>query len=176
MQVESYVGEIRMFAGTFAPKLWAFCDGQILSVNDYQALFSLLGTTYGGDGRLTFKLPDLRGRVVMSNGQGDGLSNRAMGQMIGNETVSLLAQNLPPHRHELQAVTDIATEMDPQSNLLANTGSNFFYENVTGDETTGFLSEDSVMNAGQGAGHYNMMPYLTVNYIICLIGEYPQRQ
>jgi len=112
---EPFVGEIRMFAGNFAPRGWAFCDGQLLAVSQNDALFSLLGTIYGGDGRTTFGLPDMRGRTPLHAGQGPGLSNRRLGAKAGAENVTLTVNQLPSHRHDWQATTALASSQSPVS-------------------------------------------------------------
>jgi microcystin-dependent protein len=171
---DPFVGEIRMFAGNFAPRGWAFCDGQLLAISQNDALFSLLGTTYGGDGRTTFGLPDLRGRVPIHAGQGPGLSDRRLGQQAGSESVTLTETTLPPHDHPLLASTASADAADPGGRVTAAVTD----QNLYGD---GLLSETLNPGAVTPAGaaepqpHDNVMPYLCVHFIIALFGIYPSR-
>jgi microcystin-dependent protein len=171
---EPFVGEIRIFAGNFAPKDWAFCDGQLLPVSQHTALFSILGTTYGGDGRTTFALPDLQGRVPMHAGRGPGLTNRRLGQRGGVETVTLTQNQTPQHAHTLQVLTDPATLNTPNaSRALARSRGGFAYQSGAGTEAT--LDPQAVANAGGGQAHNNAQPYLVLNFIIALQGLFPSR-
>lgn len=169
---EPFVGEIRMFGGNFAPRGWAFCDGQLLAVNQYDALFSLLGTAYGGDGRTTFGLPDLRGRVPVHMGTGPGLSDRRIGSQGGAENVTLAANEIPSHTHPMTATADIGTEPSPANNFLASTsvGSPYF----TGAPNAA-LAPNVIAASGGGQSHNNVQPSVCVNYIISLFGIYPSR-
>jgi len=168
---EPFVGEIRMFAGGFAPQGHALCDGQLLNVSQNDALFSLLGTMYGGDGRTTFGLPDLRGRTPVHQGSGPGLTPRAMGAKSGQERVTLVAQNLPTHNHSsVAAVNDAANTAAPAGAVLANTTTAIY---VTGGSAA--MKSDSVAQTGGSQQHNNMMPFQTINYIIALYGIYPSR-
>ena len=124
--MEPFVGEIRMFAGNFAPRGWAFCDGQLLSVSDNDALFSLLGTIYGGDGRTTFGLPDLRGRIPIHAGQGSGLSNRRLGSKGGAEQVTVTVNQTPTHTHDWKATDGLAQNDSPANTGLAKPTSNIY--------------------------------------------------
>jgi microcystin-dependent protein len=181
--MDAFVGEIRAVGFNFAPRNWAFCQGQILPINQYTALFSLLGTTYGGDGRSTFALPDLRGRAAVQAGQGGGLSNYPLGQRNGVENVTLLPAQLPAHTHSLGTAGSIgvtAAQGDltsPVNNFLAATNN----LNQYGEESTtgATMNPGSVTGTGgvQGgsAPHPNMMPYETINYIIALVGIFPPR-
>jgi len=173
---EPLLGEIKMFGGNFAPRGWALCDGQILAISENEALFSILGTTYGGDGRTTFGLPDLRGRTPIHAGQGPGLTLRRLGQKGGEETVLLTVNQLPSHTHtaQLNADSSVATSDKPQSLLPArNAGSTPQY----GDSPNTALSASSISinAAGGNQAHPNMQPYITINYIIALQGIYPSR-
>ncbi|MGQ2980998.1 MAG: phage tail protein [Polaromonas sp.] len=159
-----YVGEIRLFAGNYAPLGWQFCNGQLLSIADYDVLFTLIGTTYGGDGQQTFAVPDLRGRVPMHQGQG-----YTLGQMGGTETVTLLSAQLPAHTHTLRASTLAATGSTPGSAMLAAT-SIASYD--TGAATTP-MAASGVGVSGGSQPHDNMAPTLAVNYIISLFGIFP---
>ncbi|MEO2280688.1 phage tail protein [Pseudoalteromonas pernae] len=175
---EPYVGEIRMFAGNFAPRGWAFCDGQILAVTQNDVLFSLLGITYGGDGNTTFALPDMRGRLPIHKGQGNGLSVRKTGQKFGFENETLTINQLPNHTHSLMASIDEATASDPSNHVLATQTDGDKPYAATASDPSKFqqLAQQSVANNGGSQPHNNMMPSLCVNFIISLIGIYPSRQ
>jgi len=169
---EPYVGEIRMFAGTFSPRGWAFCDGQLLSVSQNDALFSLLGTIYGGDGTNTFALPDMRGRLPVHYGDGPGLSDRPIGQRTGAETETLTLNQIPSHNHPIQASIDPAVDQVPGGYVLGKTSDNFY---VNTDNANRNLYAGSVSNVGATQHHTNMMPYICINFIIALVGIYPSR-
>ena len=169
---EPFVGEIRMFAGNFAPRGWAFCDGQLLAVSQNDALFSLLGTIYGGDGRTTFGLPDMRGRVPIHAGSGPGLSPRRLGAKAGSEKETLIVNQLPGHTHDWRAVSDDAQDRTPVGNQLAKSGPSIYAE--TPGTTVG-LAGSMVDNTGGSQSHSNLMPYLCINFIIALVGIYPSR-
>ncbi len=173
---DPFIGEIRMFAGNFAPRGWAFCDGQILSIAQYSALFSLLGTTYGGDGRTTFALPDLRGRVPMHAGSGPGLTNRPQGQSGGSETNTLTVNQMPSHTHTATAnnpvYDDEANSDDPTGTYPAVSGENMYSDQTSGD---GAIPEVTIGNSGGGQAVNNMQPYVTVRFIIALQGIFPSR-
>jgi len=170
---EPFVGEIKIFAGNFAPRGWAFCDGQLLAVSQNDALFSLLGTIYGGDGRTTFGLPDLRGRIPIHLGTGPGLSPRNQGARTGVESVSLTVNQLAPHAHGSSTVTvDSADSEIPADNLLAYTDNFDLYSPAPANTA---LSTNSSSSSGANQPHNNMMPYLCVNFIIALVGIYPSR-
>jgi microcystin-dependent protein len=169
---EPFVGEIRMFAGNFAPRNWAFCDGQLLAISQNDALFSLLGTFYGGDGRTTFGLPDLRGRVPMHYGQGPGLSNRRLGTEGGSEQETLTTNQLPSHTHPMMVSSDVSNSPNPGSNVTARPTSLDLYL----DETPATpLAADAITPVGGSRSHDNMMPYLAIHFIIALFGIYPSR-
>jgi microcystin-dependent protein len=168
---EPFVGEIRMFAGNFAPRGWAFCDGQLLAVSQNDALFSLLGTIYGGDGRTTFGLPDMRGRLPIHAGTGPGLSNRRLGARAGAESVTLTVNQLPPHSHTIQASADAATGPNPDGEVLAEISSDRSYRNAA--DTA--LSSNALTAIGGSRSHTNLMPFLCVHFIIALVGIYPSR-
>ena len=171
--MEPFLGEILMFAGNFAPRGWAFCDGQILPISQNQALFSLLGTTYGGDGRTTFALPELRGRVAMHPGTGPGLSSRQLGEKSGVESVTLFPPQMPNHTHAVQVgVSNTIGEEDTVSgNVIANHASSF-NENPDAGHNLGGVS---AQNTGGGQAHTNIQPFQCVNYIIALQGTFPSR-
>ncbi len=171
---EGFIGEIRMFAGNFAPQGWAFCDGQLLSIAQNSALFSIVGTMYGGNGQTTFALPDLRGRVAIHAGQGPGLSDRQQGSMGGTETTTLSIANLPAHSHIVYpyASTDVGTTNDPTGSFPANT-SVLDKEYAGSPNTT--MGTTTTATTGNNASFSNMQPFGTVRYIICLYGVYPPR-
>ena len=172
--MDPYVGEIRIFAGPYAPQDWAFCDGTMLQVNDNQALFALIGNRYGGDGRTTFALPDMRGRLPVHQGAGTGLSPRALASSGGTETVTLTEAQMPAHSHMLMAMTSVAGNSQPQGNMLAKV-SVPIYATEQGTPTVA-MPADMVSAAGGGQSHNNLMPYLCLNYIIALKGIYPSQQ
>lgn len=172
---EPFVGEIRMFAGNFAPRGWAFCDGQLLAVSQNDALFSLLGTIYGGDGRTTFGLPDMRGRLPIHAGQGPGLSERRLGAKGGAEQVTLTVNQLPSHSHSLEAAGEAGTEASPQNNTLARAAAgNPYFSPAIGAPVTS-MAPTSITDTGGSRSHTNLMPYLCVHFIIALVGIYPSR-
>lgn len=170
---EPFVGEIRMFAGNFAPRGWAFCEGQLLAISGNDALFSLLGTIYGGDGRTTFGLPDLRGRIPIHAGTGPGLSQRRLGERGGTENETLAVNELPSHTHVQRASSDLAGRGDPSAALPARQTipaySGFESQIVS-------LAPDTIGSAGGSQPHANLQPYLCVHFIIALVGIYPSRQ
>jgi len=169
---EPFIGQISMFAGNFAPRGYAFCDGQLLAVSSYDALFSLLGTMYGGDGRTTFGLPDLRGRVPIHYGTGPGLTPRNMGSKGGAEAVTLTVNQLPSHTHPLTASADPSTSPNSGQAVLGNSGAEEFYG--TGGFSTP-LSSNSVTSVGGSISHTNIQPFQCINFIIALVGIYPSR-
>lgn len=167
---DAYIGEIRLFAGDFAPIGWALCDGSLLSIAQYDVVFSLLGTTYGGDGVNTFALPDLRGRLPIGAGQGQGLSNRVIGEQIGVENVSLIASNTPAHTHAFK-VGGAASNTSPEGQVPGTVaGFNAYTASNTAPQA---LNADTVQASGGGAPHDNVMPSLALTHIICLEGIYP---
>lgn len=171
--MDPFLGEVILFAGNFAPRGWAFCDGQLLSIAQYSALFSLLGTIYGGDGRTSFALPDLRGRTPIHAGNGPGLSNRHLGSKGGQETVTLTINQIPAHSHRINAVSSAGNDASPLNNLLANTvGLDREYSNSSPDVQ---MNSYMVNNSGGGQSHANMQPFLSINYIIALQGIFPSR-
>ena len=185
--MEGTVAEIRMFGGNFAPRNWAYCDGQLLAISSNTALFSLLGTTFGGDGRTTFALPDMRGRTAVHPGTGPGLSTYRLGQRSGSETNILNITQMPAHNHQAALDVNAAVQVnngdgeDPQPNgnfLARSTGGDSYIDNggagqslagvsATGSVTIGMTGANSPVN--------NMQPYLCVNYIICMFGVFPSR-
>ena len=169
---EPFIGEIRLFPYTFAPRGWAFCNGQLLSISQNTALFALIGTIYGGDGRTTFALPDLRGRVAVSSGQGPGLGTYELGAMGGAESVSLTEGEMPVHRHRL-SVNGQAGGFNSPSNRYVGRAS-------TGTPNAGaangkFLNAGAITAAGDSQPHENRPPHLVLNYCIALEGIFPSR-
>ncbi len=171
--MEPFLGQIMYFGFNFAPRGWAHCDGQLLPISQNTALFSLLGTIYGGDGRTTFALPDLRGRVPLHMGTGAGLTPRPIGQRSGVENMTLSVNNLPSHNHSLVVSTANGNTASPEGNFIANAGAfdNDFDSNVG----TGAMNSDSVTNTGGGQSFSIIQPYLVVNACIALTGIFPSR-
>ncbi|MBW2468192.1 MAG: phage tail protein [Deltaproteobacteria bacterium] len=169
---DPFIGEIRLFAGNFAPRGWALCDGQLLPIPQYTALFAILGTTYGGDGRTTFALPDLRGRAPIHAGQGPGLLNRRLGQRGGREDVALAVEELPPHSHQAVGSTNPTSATTPAGKVWGSTGRTRLY---AAPGAPANLSPAAIANTGAGMSHENMPPYLVINYIIALQGLFPPR-
>jgi microcystin-dependent protein len=164
---EPFLASIVLFAGNFAPRGWAFCNGQILSIAQNTALFSLLGTTYGGNGQTTFALPDLRGRAPLSPGQGPGLASYSLGEVGGVESVTLLSTQMPAHTHAQPAANGQQTTNRPNGAVPARGG-------VYADSGDG-AALDPTSSAGGSQPHENRSPYLALNYIIALEGIYPSR-
>jgi microcystin-dependent protein len=170
---DPFVGEIKMFAGNFAPRGWALCDGQLLAVSQNDALFSLLGTTYGGDGRTTFALPDMRGRIPIHAGTGPGLSQHRLGEKGGSETHTLSINEVPSHTHAVQALNKPGDSGNPEDrHWAASSGTPLAYSNADPDTD---LAAEAIDGAGGNQSHYNMMPNLCINFIIALFGIYPSR-
>jgi microcystin-dependent protein len=172
--VDPFVAEIRIFPFNFAPKGWAFCDGQLLPLSQNTALFSLLGTTYGGNGKSNFALPDLQGRAPMHPGQGPGLSLHDLGETGGSETVTLLESEIPSHNHSLMATSTQATKSDPTGNSIARVSGATPYLPPAG-AALATLSDQAVAPAGGDQPHNNMQPYLTLSFCIALQGVFPPR-
>lgn len=166
---EPFLGQIQAFGFNFAPRGWATCDGQILSIAQNTALFSLLGTTYGGNGQTTFALPDLRGRVSLHQGQGPGLTPRSLGEVSGSETVTLISSQMPQHNHIVNANTGAPVDNLPGGQLLASTA---IYTTAGPDAT---MNPQMIGPAGGGQPHNNMQPYLVINWCIALEGIFPSR-
>lgn len=171
---ECFIGEIRLFGGNFAPVGWAFCDGSLLPIAQYDALFALIGTTYGGDGQTTFGLPDLRGRVAIHQGQGPGLSFYTMGQQVGVESVTLTSAQAG-HSHTLMASSAAAVvgDTNPTSKVPAAIGAGMLYS--TGSGAPVGMAAAMVGSAGGSQPHENVMPSLVLNYIIATEGIFPSR-
>jgi microcystin-dependent protein len=167
----AFLGEIRMFGGNFAPRGWAMCSGQILPIAQNDALYALIGTTYGGDGQVTFGLPDLRGRRPIHQGQGIGLSSYTLGQSGGIEEVTLLSSQLPAHTHPIRAVSTAATANSPQGNTWAAWSDDPY----TGGPPNGQLAPSAISSAGSSIPHENLSPILVVTFIIALAGIFPSQ-
>lgn len=174
--MESFIGDIRLFAGDFAPRGWMLCNGAVLSISVYDTLFALIGTTYGGDGQNTFALPDLRGRVPVGQGPGPGLTPRVIGQVYGSENVTLLTQQMPQHSHTLNATTAAATSPQAAGGLFAQAGTDKCYGPPPGtDPQPQTLAGNAVSVAGGSQPHNNIMPAMAINYIIAVEGIFPSR-
>lgn len=184
--MEGTIGEIRMFGGNFAPRNWAFCSGQLMSIAQNSAMFSILGTTFGGDGRTTFGLPDMRGRAAIHAGHGPGLSDYRLGQKGGVEQVTLNITQIPSHNHTINSTLaahvgvadDDGNSQDVAGNVLANSPGEQIYSSATPDGQLGGVGLSGTVTAGNTGGnlqHENRMPYLAVNYIICMFGIFPSR-
>ncbi|MDB5694142.1 MAG: phage tail protein [Alphaproteobacteria bacterium] len=171
---DPFVAEIRIVPFNFAPKGWAFCDGQLLPLSQNTALFSLLGTTYGGDGKTTFALPNLQGRTAMHPGQGGGLSQRFLGEEAGEESVTLLESEIPAHTHSLNAIAALSTTSTPtsQTALSRSLNGNAYADTAGGVVAMGF---QALPPAGGSLPHNNMMPYLMLSYVIAMQGVFPPR-
>ena len=168
---QPYVGEIRMFAGNFAPAGWMFCDGQQLPISENEVLFQLIGTTYGGDGQETFNLPNLQSRVPLHMGTGPDGATYQLAQMAGTEQETLTVQQIPNHTHALMASASTASSRDPGGNTLA-TASGDIYNSVLDPVT---LAPGAVGPAGGSQPHENVQPFLCINYIISLFGLFPSQ-
>lgn len=166
---EPFLAEICIVGFNFPPRGWAQCDGQILPINQNPSLFSLLGTTYGGDGRTSFALPDLRGRVPIHVGNG-----HAYGQKSGEQAVSLNESQMPSHQHTLRGTSDAATAFTPMGNVVAEVDAAFDNAYTPPGQLVGMAS-DAISSAGSDAGHNDMMPYLALNFVIALSGLFPSR-
>ncbi len=171
---DPFVAEIRIFGFNFAPRGWAFCDGQLLPISQNTALFSLLGTTYGGNGKSNFALPNLQGNAPMHWGQGPGLSLHDLGEASGSETVSLIESEIPAHTHNLQASAFPAAARVPQNNALARSRGDSAYQSNSSQNLAG-MSPQAISTAGGSLPHNNMMPSLTLNFCIAMQGVFPPR-
>lgn len=167
---EGFIGEVRMFAGNFAPRGWAFCDGQLMPIAQYSALFSILGTMYGGDGRTTFALPDLRGRTAVGVGNGPGLTERRQGEKFGSETNTLTVRQLPAHTHEMKNKVLVMTGGEGDPDVQPGAQTMLGVGNTPNDKiikSTGSTGENQPIN--------NVQPSLGIRYIICVQGTFPSR-
>ncbi|HYE15172.1 MAG TPA: tail fiber protein [Pyrinomonadaceae bacterium] len=170
---DQFLAEIRIFPFNFPPTGWAFCDGQIMPLSQNTALFALLGTTYGGDGKSTFALPDMQGNAPMQPGQGQGLSLRDLGEMSGVESITLLVSEIPFHNHLVQVATDLADVQGPTPDVcLARPDGATPFVNANPNVQMAF---QALPPAGGGLPHNNMQPYLTLSFCIALQGIFPQR-
>jgi len=172
---DPFIGEIRMFGGSYPPRDWALCDGQQLMIAQNQTLFSLLGNRYGGDGRSTFVLPDLRGRLPMHYGAGPGLQPRPLGARFGTERVTLSINQIPSHSHNLMASSQEAVGDVPVGNTLATPTVPAYGPKSATSTKNVTLANSAVSETGNGAPHTNLMPSLCINFIIALQGTYPSR-
>jgi microcystin-dependent protein len=163
---DPYTGEIRPWAPNFAPVGWAFCNGALMSIAQYDALFQLIGTTYGGDGQNTFALPDLRGRIPIHQGNGF-----VIGQVAGEESVTLIANQVPAHTHTVNAQSAVGTSASPSSGFWAASDLDAF----TSASSDSALNPNAIAPAGSSTPHNNMMPFLSLNFIICLNGIFPSQ-
>lgn len=172
--MDPYIGEVRIFAGTYAPEGWLFCQGQMLSVAQYQALFAVIGDTYGGDGKKTFSLPDLRGRVPIAHGQGKDLSLYGLGKAGGESKVALSVSQIPEHVHQPKCTTAKATSSSPDNAIWAkgNTATDLFY---TGNDANTPMYINAFQVTGGNQLHNNLQPYLGINFIIAIEGEFPTK-
>lgn len=173
--MDPFVAEIRIFPFNFPPTGWAFCDGQLMPISQNTALFSLLGVTYGGDGKSTFALPNFQGVAPLQQGQGTGLSLYDLGQLGGEENVTLLQTEMPSHSHTMRANNSDGTQPSPANNVAAGPGADrdlFWYKEGTPSSTMNLLA---LSLTGGSLPHNNMMPYLTLNFCIALQGVYPAR-
>jgi microcystin-dependent protein len=170
---EPFIGEIKIFPYSFAPKGWAYCDGQIMQISQNQALYSLLGTTYGGNGTSTFALPNLQGRVPIGAGTGPGLSSRPLGQSSGSNSVTLNITEIPAHNHTLAGESVDGTQRTVNNAYPAQAGSLFSYQGAASPLVQ--MNGAAVANSGSSQPHNNMQPYLGINYCIALVGLFPSR-
>lgn len=175
--MEGTIGEIRMFAGTFAPRTWAFCNGQLMNISTNTALFSILGTTYGGNGQTTFGLPDFRGRVAVGTGSGPGLPTVQLGEVAGTPTNTLTTANIPAHSHTMNASADAPTQTTAQGASLASQvrGGAAMPTIYAAGATNQVPMASTTGSTGGSQPVNNMQPYLGMNYIICLQGIFPSR-
>lgn len=167
---QPYVGEIRMFAGNFAPVGWAFCNGQLLPISENEVLFQLIGTTYGGDGQETFAVPDLQGRVPVHQGSANGWTVQ-MGEQSGVESVTLTTQQIPNHTHAMLASSATGTQLSPANAVLAESANVQIY--LQGSDPSMNMNAGAVTPVGGSQPHENMQPFLAINFIISLFGIFP---
>lgn len=172
MPATPYVGQIMAFGGNYAPQGWALCDGSLLSIDQYQVLFTLIGTTYGGDGQTTFALPDLRGRAALHQGQGPGLSSYSLGQAGGAEAVTLTVGQLPPHSHPVLGNSGAGTSPNPSGAVWAGSPVSVY---TAGAAANAAMNATAVSASGGSQPHDNMLPFLTLNFCIALEGIYPSQ-
>jgi microcystin-dependent protein len=180
--MDPYMATIMLFAGNFEPVSWAYCNGRLMSISENSALFALIGTTYGGDGQVTFALPDLQGRAAVGTGQGPGRSHYDLGQMAGAESVTLTTLQLPAHTHTAQVIPTLGTSNspansdDPDASLLTATGSPFYASGAApAGHLGGVTGNVTVQSSGGNAPFWKKEPYLALNYIIAVEGIFPSR-
>jgi microcystin-dependent protein len=172
---DQFLGEIRMFPFNFPPANWMFCDGQLLPISQYSALFSLLGTQFGGNGQSNFALPDLQGRAAVDSGQGVGLSEVFVGQQGGESTVTLLTSQMPVHNHPANCYGHDGNSYGPANNIWAqDAGGNQEY-GTTPAPAGSNMAPGALTQAGGSQPHNNLQPYLTLNFCIAMVGEFPAR-
>jgi microcystin-dependent protein len=167
---EPFIGEVRMFGGNFAPVNWAFCNGQLMAISQNEALFTLIGTTYGGDGQSTFALPNLQGRIPIHQGQGVGLTARVIGEAAGEENVTLTVQQLPSHTHAAQGSASVGSATAPAGNVWAS-----WDDAPYATTPTVGMDPTAVSQQGGNQPHDNVAPYLAVSFIISLFGIFPSQ-
>ena len=172
---EPFIAEIRIFAGNFAPRSWAFCDGQLLPIAQNTALFSLIGTTYGGDGRTTTALPNLQGRAPMHPGRGPGLTARRLGEKVGAETATLTEAQIPSHTHTARAANVFGSVATPSNTTAFNRSGGAPVYHTDSASNVADLASETLATTGGGQAHTNLQPFLTLNFIIALQGLYPSR-
>jgi microcystin-dependent protein len=172
MPSEPLIGTVMLFGGNFAPRGWLFCQGQLLSISEYTPLYTLIGTTYGGDGQVTFAAPDLRSRVPIHFGQGVGLSNRVQGEMAGAETVTLISSQLPNHTHTVGVTSAAGSTGVPSSTVTLGVAPLNVYSPQAANVA---LHPQTINNVGGNQPHENRQPYLAMNYVIALEGIFPSR-
>lgn len=178
--MEGTIGEIKMFAGDYAPRGWAMCNGQLLTIDQNNNLYAVLGNTYGGDGKTTFALPDFRGRIPIGSGEGPGLSKRKLGEKGGEETITLTEQNMPPHNHQLMVSSlppttpAVNRTNSPKDSLLGDypATAQIYYKSTASDKLN-TMHPDVIATTGASQPHTNMPPFLGIHFIICIAGSYP---
>ena len=176
--MEPFIGEIRLFAGTYAPQGWLLCQGQLIGISDNETLYTLLGTTYGGDGQSTFGLPNLQGTLPIGQGQGPDLTNRIIGQQLGSDTVTLTQAQIPAHSHAVYATSETATTVTPGPGVMLATVPNpqgFYDAGTANPPTKAAFSNRAVGVAGSSQPHSNHMPTASINYIIATVGIFPSQ-
>lgn len=177
--MDQFIGEIRAFPFNFPPKGWALCNGQLLAISSNTALFSILGINYGGDGKVTFGLPNLQGRVVVAPGQGPGLSPWDLGETQGDDSVTLLSTEMPAHSHPITGMNNAGTESTPNGTCYLSRdvrgGSGILQYMQTGSNPSATMAPTALMPGGASQPHENRQPFLVLNYCIALTGEYPAR-
>lgn len=172
--MDPYIGDVRLFAGNFAPVGWVLCNGALLSISENDALYALIGTTFGGDGVTTFAVPDLRGRVPVGQGTGPGLTTRTIGETFGVESVTLLTPQIPAHNHSFNASTAAATAAVPTANVFAQP-TDLVYTEVPTQPDAQTTNAASVQSSGGTQPHDNIMSTTAINYIMCAQGVFPSR-